>query len=46
VRCRASGVRSSCEALATNWRWDRKDAYGRYPWQVLDRIPAALVSSR
>ena len=22
VRWRASGVRSSCEALATNWRWD------------------------
>ena len=21
VRCNASGVRSSCEALATNWRW-------------------------
>ena len=44
TRWRASGVRSSCEALAMNWRWARNDASSRAssPSKV---SPSSLSSS-
>jgi len=44
IRCLASGVRSSCEALATNWRWALNDASSRAssPSKV---SPSSLSSS-
>ena len=47
VRCRASGVRSSCDALATNWRCARNEvrasSFG-FIFQTFNLVPTLTAA--